>query len=144
MNPSPSIPFVLLKNPSQPLMLLRNLQDCQGGNFHGVTVIGVGGGSQNQRDLPRDIPLDSVVVLRYEKMSKSENKGKVPTEMELVLEQTQQGEHILEFISQSKDGSTVSMEDEEVSLVDGVLEGALGALALEMEALVDAMEIYGG
>ncbi|GJX73913.1 retrovirus-related pol polyprotein from transposon TNT 1-94, partial [Tanacetum coccineum] len=41
--------------------------------------------------LPRDIPLDSVEVLRYEKRSKSENKGKVPTEMELVLEQTQQG-----------------------------------------------------
>ncbi|GJX15978.1 hypothetical protein Tco_0216810 [Tanacetum coccineum] len=32
-----------------------------------------------------------------------------------------------------------SIEDEEVSLVDGVLEGALGAL--EMEALVDAMEV---
>ncbi|GKA98721.1 retrovirus-related pol polyprotein from transposon TNT 1-94 [Tanacetum coccineum] len=47
--------------------------------------------TQNQRDLPRDIPLDSIVVLRYEKRSKSENKGKVPTEMELVLEQTQQG-----------------------------------------------------
>ncbi|GJT48284.1 hypothetical protein Tco_0974441 [Tanacetum coccineum] len=46
---------------------------------------------QNRRDLPRDIPLDSVVVLRYEKRIKSENKGKVPTEMELVLEQTQQG-----------------------------------------------------
>ncbi|GJZ84830.1 hypothetical protein Tco_0650169, partial [Tanacetum coccineum] len=46
---------------------------------------------QNRRDLPRDIPLDSVVVLRYEKRSKSENKGKVPTKMELVLEQTQQG-----------------------------------------------------
>ncbi|GKA82541.1 hypothetical protein Tco_0789289 [Tanacetum coccineum] len=46
---------------------------------------------QNQRDLPRDIPLDSVVVPRYEKRSKSENKGRVPTEMELVLEQTQQG-----------------------------------------------------
>ncbi|GJV44410.1 reverse transcriptase domain-containing protein [Tanacetum coccineum] len=45
----------------------------------------------NQRDLPWDIPLDSVVVLRYEKRSKSEIKGKVPTEMELVLEQTQQG-----------------------------------------------------
>ncbi|GJZ09300.1 hypothetical protein Tco_0543583 [Tanacetum coccineum] len=41
-------------------------------------------------DLPRDILLDSVVVLRYEKRSKSENKEKVPTEMELVLEQTQQ------------------------------------------------------
>ncbi|GKB93675.1 hypothetical protein Tco_0979812 [Tanacetum coccineum] len=46
---------------------------------------------QNRRDLPRDIPLDSVVVLRYEKRSKSKNMGKVPTEMELVLEQTQQG-----------------------------------------------------
>ncbi|GJT70876.1 hypothetical protein Tco_1030162, partial [Tanacetum coccineum] len=44
----------------------------------------------NRRDLPRDILLDSIVVLRYEKRSKSENKGKVPTEMELVLEQTQQ------------------------------------------------------
>ncbi|GJX28728.1 hypothetical protein Tco_0236807 [Tanacetum coccineum] len=46
--------------------------------------------SQNRRDLPSDIPLDSVVVLRYEKRSKSENKERVPTEMELVLEQTQQ------------------------------------------------------
>nr|GEW11301.1 retrovirus-related Pol polyprotein from transposon TNT 1-94 [Tanacetum cinerariifolium] len=47
--------------------------------------------SQNQMDLPRDIPLDSVAVLRYEKKSTNENQGKVPTEMELVLEQTQQG-----------------------------------------------------
>ncbi|GJU77292.1 hypothetical protein Tco_1274362 [Tanacetum coccineum] len=47
--------------------------------------------SKNQRDLPRDIPLDSVVVLRYEKRSKSENKGRVPTKVELVLEQTEQG-----------------------------------------------------
>ncbi|GJR22453.1 hypothetical protein Tco_0970980 [Tanacetum coccineum] len=39
MNPSPSIPFVLLKNPSQPLMLLRNLQDCQGGKFSRLHVI---------------------------------------------------------------------------------------------------------
>nr|GEW02029.1 ribonuclease H-like domain-containing protein [Tanacetum cinerariifolium] len=46
------------------------------------------------QDLPNfgsDIPLDGVVVFRYEKRSKNENKGKVPTEMELVLEQTQQG-----------------------------------------------------
>ncbi|GJU86125.1 retrovirus-related pol polyprotein from transposon TNT 1-94 [Tanacetum coccineum] len=48
---------------------------------------------QNRRDLPSDIPLDSVVVLRYEKRSKSEYKGKVPTEMELALEQTQQEHH---------------------------------------------------
>nr|GEU42806.1 integrase, catalytic region, zinc finger, CCHC-type, peptidase aspartic, catalytic [Tanacetum cinerariifolium] len=47
--------------------------------------------NQNRRDLPRDNPLDSVEVLRYEKRSKSKNKGKVPNEMELVLEQTQQG-----------------------------------------------------
>nr|GEW80994.1 putative reverse transcriptase domain, PPM-type phosphatase domain, protein phosphatase 2C family [Tanacetum cinerariifolium] len=47
---------------------------------------------QNQRDLPRDNPLVSVEVLRYDiKRSKSENKGIVSTEMELVLEQTQQG-----------------------------------------------------
>nr|GFB97072.1 hypothetical protein [Tanacetum cinerariifolium] len=39
----------------------------------------------------RDIPLDSVVVLRYDKNSKTKNKGRVPTEMELVLEQTHQG-----------------------------------------------------
>ncbi|GJR27699.1 hypothetical protein Tco_1103931 [Tanacetum coccineum] len=47
--------------------------------------------SQNRRDLPRDNPLVSVEVLRYDiKRSKSENKGIVPTEMKLVLEQTQQ------------------------------------------------------
>ncbi|GJT57067.1 hypothetical protein Tco_0992121 [Tanacetum coccineum] len=38
--------------------------------------------NQNQRDLPTDILLDSVVVLRYEKRSKSENKGIVLTEMQ--------------------------------------------------------------
>nr|GFC13066.1 hypothetical protein [Tanacetum cinerariifolium] len=38
-----------------------------------------------------------------------------------------------------------SMEEEEVSLVDGVFEGAFRALeALEIEALVDAMEVYDG
>nr|GEW66617.1 hypothetical protein [Tanacetum cinerariifolium] len=47
---------------------------------------------QNQRDLPTDISLVSVEVHRYDiKKSKSKNKGKVPTELELVLEQTQQG-----------------------------------------------------
>nr|GEU50236.1 hypothetical protein [Tanacetum cinerariifolium] len=47
---------------------------------------------KNQRDLPRDNPLVSVEVLRYDiKRSKSKNKGIVWTEIELVLEQTQQG-----------------------------------------------------
>nr|GEW11394.1 hypothetical protein [Tanacetum cinerariifolium] len=45
--------------------------------------------------IQKDIPLDSLVVLRYEKRSKSENKGKVPTKMELVLEQTQQDAHLI-------------------------------------------------
>nr|GEZ94674.1 hypothetical protein [Tanacetum cinerariifolium] len=35
-------------------------------------------------------PLVSVEVLRYDKRSKSENMGIVPTEMELILEHTQQ------------------------------------------------------
>ncbi|GJT47494.1 hypothetical protein Tco_0956209 [Tanacetum coccineum] len=41
-------------------------------------------------------------------------------------------------------GGGDSIEDEEVSLVDGGLEGALGALALEMEALVDVMDVDNG
>ncbi|GJR72134.1 retrovirus-related pol polyprotein from transposon TNT 1-94 [Tanacetum coccineum] len=46
---------------------------------------------QNRRDLPRNTPLDRVEVLgMIEKRSKV-RKGIVPTEMELVLEQTQQG-----------------------------------------------------
>ncbi|GJY57380.1 retrovirus-related pol polyprotein from transposon TNT 1-94 [Tanacetum coccineum] len=45
---------------------------------------------QNRRDLPRNTPLDRVEVLgMIEKRSKV-RKGIVPTEMELVLEQTQQ------------------------------------------------------
>ncbi|GJV46978.1 hypothetical protein Tco_1437190 [Tanacetum coccineum] len=47
--------------------------------------------SQNRRDLPRDIPLVKIEVLRYDKKEKKGEKGIVPTEMELVLEQTQQG-----------------------------------------------------
>nr|GEU86316.1 hypothetical protein [Tanacetum cinerariifolium] len=47
--------------------------------------------SISKKDLPSDIPLESVVVLRYEKRSKNKNKAKVPTEMELELEQTQYG-----------------------------------------------------
>ncbi|GJT08740.1 hypothetical protein Tco_0843202 [Tanacetum coccineum] len=46
------------------------------------------------------------------------------------------------------DAHIESMEDEKAPLVDCVFKGALGALglleALEMEALVDAMVVYGG
>ncbi|GJZ91963.1 hypothetical protein Tco_0664028 [Tanacetum coccineum] len=81
--------------------------------------------NQNRRDLPMDIPLDSVVVLRYEKRSKSENKGKVPTEMELVLEQTQQGTSY------------------EVSEDEAKEEGSVGSSAIEYknhEMIVEAEE----
>ncbi|GJT80589.1 hypothetical protein Tco_1054931 [Tanacetum coccineum] len=48
-----------------------------------------------------------------------------------------------EVVKELLEEEMLSMEDEEVSLVDGVFEGVFGALALEMEALVDAMEVYG-
>ena len=47
---------------------------------------------QNRKDLPRDNPLDRVEVLRNdEKKRRNVRKGRVPTEIELELEQTQQG-----------------------------------------------------
>nr|GEW42942.1 hypothetical protein [Tanacetum cinerariifolium] len=47
---------------------------------------------QSQGDLPRNTTLDRVEVIgMIEKKELCENKGIVPTEMELVLEQTQQG-----------------------------------------------------
>ncbi|GJY80857.1 hypothetical protein Tco_0493608 [Tanacetum coccineum] len=53
--------------------------------------------------------------------------------------------HVLQVDSMKWDDQR---EDEEVATVDGVFEGAFGhlviRLALEMEALVDAMEVYGG
>ncbi|GKC26297.1 hypothetical protein Tco_1033591, partial [Tanacetum coccineum] len=47
-------------------------------------------------------------------------------------------------VEEVSDLSLESMKDEEVATVDGVFEGAFGALGLEMEALVDAIEVYGG
>ncbi|GKD13663.1 hypothetical protein Tco_1198070 [Tanacetum coccineum] len=47
--------------------------------------------SQNQRDLPMDIPLVRIEVLRYDKKEKKLEKGKMQTKTELTLEQTHQG-----------------------------------------------------
>nr|GEU54958.1 hypothetical protein [Tanacetum cinerariifolium] len=56
-------------------------------------VAAVADANQNRRDLPMNTPLDRVEVLgMIEKRSKSGNNGIVQTEVELVLEQTQQGE----------------------------------------------------
>ena len=46
---------------------------------------------QNWRDLPRDNPLVRVEVLRNDEKRRKVRKGRVPTEIELGLEQTQQG-----------------------------------------------------
>nr|GEV72630.1 retrotransposon protein, putative, unclassified [Tanacetum cinerariifolium] len=46
---------------------------------------------QNQRDLPRDIPLDRIEVLRYDTKGVKVRKGIMQTKTELTVEQTQQG-----------------------------------------------------
>nr|GEW13731.1 hypothetical protein [Tanacetum cinerariifolium] len=51
----------------------------------------VNGNTQNQRDLPRDIPLDIIEVLRYDTKGVKMQKGKMQIKTELTLEQTQQG-----------------------------------------------------
>ncbi|GJY96266.1 hypothetical protein Tco_0512627 [Tanacetum coccineum] len=40
----------------------------------------------NQRDLPRDIPIDSIEVLRYDTKGVKHENGKMPTKSELTLE----------------------------------------------------------
>nr|GEV44306.1 hypothetical protein [Tanacetum cinerariifolium] len=46
---------------------------------------------QNQRDLPKDTPIDRLEVLRYDTGKRSKVRtGRMPTETELTLEQTQQ------------------------------------------------------
>ncbi|GKB04292.1 hypothetical protein Tco_0832435 [Tanacetum coccineum] len=46
--------------------------------------------SQNQRDLPRDIPLDRIEVLRYDTKGVKVRKGIMQTKTKLTLEHTQQ------------------------------------------------------
>nr|GFB44840.1 hypothetical protein [Tanacetum cinerariifolium] len=55
-------------------------------------------------------PLVSIEVLRYDKRSKSENMGIVPTEMELILEHTQKG--ITHEVSAESDDSDTYVLDE--------------------------------
>ncbi|GJT63366.1 hypothetical protein Tco_1006899 [Tanacetum coccineum] len=54
----------------------------KGMSFHNLAIA---------RDLPRDNSLVNVEVLRYDYKRSNVNKGIVRTEMELVLEHTQQG-----------------------------------------------------
>ena len=46
---------------------------------------------QNRKDLPRDNPRDRIEFLRYDEKRRKVIKGRVPTEIDLELEQTQQG-----------------------------------------------------
>ncbi|GKA72670.1 hypothetical protein Tco_0778886 [Tanacetum coccineum] len=54
---------------------------------------------RHQRDLPRDIPLDRIEVLRYDTKGVKVRKGKMQTKTKLTLEQTQQGvsDEVLNF-----------------------------------------------
>ncbi|GJR16953.1 hypothetical protein Tco_0965480 [Tanacetum coccineum] len=117
--------------------LMRNLEKFIGGREYG----------NDFRLLERTIRLchivslsisDSVEVLRYEKRIKSENKGKVPTEIELVLEQTQLGTsyevsvdaHRLEDslkdghgeVARSQEGKRSQDDDKRLCLVDDLKE----------------------
>ncbi|GJX90914.1 retrovirus-related pol polyprotein from transposon TNT 1-94 [Tanacetum coccineum] len=56
----------------------------------GLLVLEEGEG-QNRRDLPRDIPLDRIEVLRYNTKGVKVRKRIMQTKTELTLEQTQQG-----------------------------------------------------
>nr|GEU56304.1 hypothetical protein [Tanacetum cinerariifolium] len=91
-------------------MMMRSLEKFVGGRLYETNLKLLQRTIQNWRDLPRDIPLYSLVVLSYEKRSKSENKGKVPTEMELVLEQTQQGSSY--EVSKSQDHKMGRLQDD--------------------------------
>nr|GEU34957.1 multidrug resistance-associated protein 5 [Tanacetum cinerariifolium] len=86
--------------------------------------------TQNQRDLPRDIPLDSVEVLRYNKRSNSEIMEKVSIEMELVLEQTQQGSSHEVLVS--VEGVEELKRNERIK---GVKKEALHTLKAETESI---------
>nr|GEX14105.1 hypothetical protein [Tanacetum cinerariifolium] len=48
---------------------------------------------------------------------------------------------VLWDVEEVGDLSLEEMEDEEVAMVDGVFEGAFGALGLEVKALVDVIEV---
>ncbi|GKA55001.1 hypothetical protein Tco_0753950, partial [Tanacetum coccineum] len=64
--------------------IFRSLESFVGGRLRDIDYRLISRTDQNWRDLPRDNPLVSVEVLRYDiKKEKSENKGIVPIEMEL-------------------------------------------------------------
>ncbi|GJS07311.1 retrovirus-related pol polyprotein from transposon TNT 1-94 [Tanacetum coccineum] len=117
---------------------------CYGskGSRQDLSISKMKGKLQNQKDLPRDNLLVSVEVLRYDiKRSKCENKGIVPTEMKLELEQTQQGSsdevsvgphqdlevHVKMVIddnlmTQAQDGERPQVNDQRVELADDLKE----------------------
>ncbi|GJS45496.1 retrovirus-related pol polyprotein from transposon TNT 1-94 [Tanacetum coccineum] len=98
--------------------------------------------SQNRRDLPKDNPLDSVEVLRHDikqKRSKSENKGIVPTEMELVLEQTQQEHHSDTYVFTMKMEILLVSTSNSIAIVGLCLTGLLRPCCLLGDAPVMRM-----
>ncbi|GKB58455.1 hypothetical protein Tco_0914641 [Tanacetum coccineum] len=59
--------------------------------YEGGAILEKKTSSQDQMDLPRDIPLDRIEVLRYDTKEVKVRKGIMQTKTELTQKQTQQG-----------------------------------------------------
>ncbi|GJX29540.1 hypothetical protein Tco_0237619 [Tanacetum coccineum] len=72
--------------------LMRSLEKFTSHNYKLVVkVVFIPRSSQNQRNLPRDIPLDRIEIHRYDTKGVKVIKEIMQTKTELTLEQTQQG-----------------------------------------------------
>ncbi|GJV00032.1 integrase, catalytic region, zinc finger, CCHC-type containing protein [Tanacetum coccineum] len=74
---------------------MKNVTKCSNNAcyvaYHPLCARAAGFCAENRRDLPKDISLDRIEVLRYDTKGVKSEKGVMPTKTELVLEQTQQG-----------------------------------------------------
>ncbi|GJY60628.1 hypothetical protein Tco_0461285 [Tanacetum coccineum] len=79
-------------------MIMRSLEKFVGGRDYEIDYRLLQ--RTNWRDLPKDIPLDRIEVLRYDTKGVNVRKGIMQTKTKLTLEQTQQGvsDEVLESI----------------------------------------------
>ncbi|GJW85241.1 hypothetical protein Tco_0158386 [Tanacetum coccineum] len=76
---------------SQPHVITKNEGEHFGNSGNSQCVLNDFSDTQNQRDLPRNTPLDRVEVLGMIEKKSKVRIGIMPTESELALEQSQQG-----------------------------------------------------
>ncbi|GJX62878.1 hypothetical protein Tco_0295778 [Tanacetum coccineum] len=83
-----------LKNdmpPRDKLVIVKELSKVVNDTVEDCTKVDECCSMENQKDLPRDIPLDRIEFLRYDTKEVKVRKGIMLTKTELTLEQTQQG-----------------------------------------------------